>query len=176
MYYITPEGEHVKMTPFMSTWYNIYIANPDLDDDCFHFKFCRHFRMPYESYKELLLMARESELFEGWAAIAKNFVGNPLSPLSVLMLCALWYLEQWWTFDDLEEEAAISDEVICVFFHKFIEWGSTDLFDKYIATPLTASEAECHLHEFDYSSMRQQNNLAARREKRQVASGGIRLV
>jgi hypothetical protein len=148
MWYTTPEGERLKMTPMMSTWYNMYVANPDLDNDRFHFKFRRRFRMPYASYKELVSMANDSELFQRWAVGAKNSAGNPSSPLSVLILCALRYLGRGWTFDDLEEATAISEEVIRVFFHRFIEWGSTFLFEKYIPTPVTAAEAECHLHEF----------------------------
>lgn len=84
MWYTTPEGERLEMTPLMSTWYNMYVANPDFDNDRFHFKFRRRFRMPYASYKELVSMASDSELFQCWAVGAKNSAGNPSSPLSVV--------------------------------------------------------------------------------------------
>ena len=40
-------------------------------------------------------------------------------------------------------------EVHRVFFHKFIEFGSTTLFDRYVIAPTNFEEAKYHMHEFE---------------------------
>jgi hypothetical protein len=45
------------------------------------------------------------------------------------------YLGRGFTFDDCEECTAISEDVHRVFFHEFINVGSTTLFDRYVITP-----------------------------------------
>lgn len=65
------------------------------------------------------------------------------------MLTALRYLGRGWTFDNLQENTAIIRETICQFFLKFIEFGSTTLFNKYINTPDTIEALQdC---EYEYS-------------------------
>ena len=43
-------------------------------------------------------------------------------------------------FDDLEEVTVINAETICIFIHKFIEFGSTTLYNKYVRTLVTLDE------------------------------------
>jgi len=47
----------------------------------------------------------------------------------------------WWTFNDLEEVAGISKEVYCVFFNRFIEYGSIKLFAKHVVMLQSAENA-----------------------------------
>jgi hypothetical protein len=46
------------------------------------------------------------------------------------------------TFDDLEEQTSIDEEVHHVFFHQFISWSSTMLYKRYIVILTDAEEAE----------------------------------
>jgi hypothetical protein len=68
--------------------------------------------------------------------------------MSLLLLCSLRYLGRGWTFDDLSENTAISQEVIRTFFHEFIYYGSTVLYNKYVRTPFTSAEASSHMQEY----------------------------
>ena len=65
------------------------------------------------------------------------------------MLGSLRYLGRGWTFDDIEENTAISNEVHRTFFHHFVEFGSTVLYDKYVLTPDNFNEAKTHMREFE---------------------------
>ena len=92
-------------------------------------------------------MVKASDLFRRWikSTDARN---RPASPIELLVLCALRYMGRGWTFDDLEESTGISKEVIRVFFHQFIAFGSTVLYNKFIEAPTTAEQAADHTWEF----------------------------
>jgi hypothetical protein len=90
-------------------------------------------------------MAKESELFQRWLGF--DAVGKAASPIELMVLGALRYLGRGWTFDDLEESTAITEETHREFFHVLIEWGQTFLFDRYVVFPANAEEAETHMHE-----------------------------
>jgi len=47
-------GRKIKAKHRYSAWFMLYIENPDLQDDNFLKDFCRRFRLPYYSYKDLL--------------------------------------------------------------------------------------------------------------------------
>ena len=49
------------------------------------------------------------------------------SPVKLLLLGLLRCLGRGWTFDDIEEQTAISINVHCKFFHAFIDFGCTTL-------------------------------------------------
>ena len=70
------------------------------------------------------------------------------SPVELLVLRALRYLGRGWTFDDIEESTAVSRDVHRVFFHAFIEFGSTVLYDRYVNAPLNFEDARRHMLEF----------------------------
>ena len=90
-------------------------------------KFRRRFRLPYDSFKELLKDLETHPLFSQWKDGNKNCAGKLASPLPLLLLATLRYLGRGWCFDDCEEQTCISEETHCFFFHKFIEYGSTSL-------------------------------------------------
>jgi len=70
-----------------------------------------------------------------------------ISPVELLVLGALRYLGQGWTFDDIEESTAINHDVHCVFLHHFINFGSTVLFEQYVvAIPNAISRLSTNLH------------------------------
>jgi hypothetical protein len=94
-------------------------------------------------------MMKESDLFDRWKEGNTDAVGNPATPIKLLVLTALRYLGRGWTFDDLSESTAISEDVIRVFFHKFIEFGSTTLFNKFVMAPSTVEETEKQSHEYE---------------------------
>jgi hypothetical protein len=89
-------------------------------------------------------MAKESELFKRWLGF--DAVGKAASPIELMVLGVLRYLGRGWTFDDLEESTAIGEETHRQFFHVFIEWGHTFLFDRYVVFPANAEVAATHMH------------------------------
>ena len=58
--------------------------------------------------------------------------GKMQSVVQVLHYFYFCYLGRGWTFDDLYEVTRISDEVQQVFFHTFIDYGSTMLYKKHV--------------------------------------------
>jgi hypothetical protein len=89
-------------------------------------------------------MVQECPLFGRWSDGKVDALRRPATPIPLLLLCALRYLGRGWTFDDLSENTGISEEIIRVFFHKFIEFGSTVLYKRYVVAPKTAEEALEH--------------------------------
>ena len=97
--------------------------------------------MPYSSFQDLVSFAQDHPLFERWREGNVDALHQPVTPLPLLILCALRYIGRGWTFDDLTENIGISEEIVRVFFHRFIEFGSTFLYHKYVVAPSTAEEA-----------------------------------
>lgn len=124
------DGRQHRFTPKSSLWYCIYVAYPQLDDDSFHKKFRTRFRLPYEQFKELVSSLESEDAFRRWHEGNANCTKKEATPLSLLVLCSLRYLGRGWTFDDLSENTAISIEVIRTFFHSFICYGSTVLYNR----------------------------------------------
>jgi len=95
--------------------------------------------MPFEQYEDLLNQVKECSLFSRW--MRKDATGRESSPIELLLLGTLQYLGRGWTFDDLEEQTAINEETHRQFFHVFILFGSTVLYNKYVKAPRTKEEA-----------------------------------
>jgi hypothetical protein len=53
-------------------------------------------------------------------------------PIELLVLGSPRCLGRGWTFDDLEENAGIGEEMFRRFFHKFIDFGSTALCNEFV--------------------------------------------
>jgi len=145
------DGELESVPPTESMWFNAYVSCPQTGDKRFEQKFRRRFRLPYESFLQFVEDAREHNWFPRWSKRNQN--GDDCSPLELLILGSLRYLGRGLTFDDCEESTAISEEVHRVFFHRFIEVGSTVLFDKYVLTPTTKEELAGHVAEFEMAGM-----------------------
>jgi hypothetical protein len=77
-------------------------------------KFRGRFRIPYFNYLEVLQWIRDDTRFARWCGVKCN--NKMSSPIELLVLGLLRYLGRGWTFDDIEEQTAISNEVHRLFF------------------------------------------------------------
>ncbi|KAG7369524.1 DDE superfamily endonuclease [Nitzschia inconspicua] len=148
------DGQLKPMPPTMSSWYNLYCAEhcAELTPN-FEAKFRRRFRLPYSEFQNLVDLCKqdstsENGYFKRWRPGTAAADGKPGSPIELLVLTALRYLGRGWTFDDLEEATAISEEVIRNFFHQFIHWGSERLYVDYVRSPETIPEAASTVLEY----------------------------
>ena len=116
-------GDVQQLSPTQSSWYNLYCRGEEIGKALmpgFNEKFRKRFRMPYESYLELVTLCQEDSMRDGghfvrWRPGKVSIEGKLCTPLELLILSALRYLGRGWTFDDLEESTAVSAEVIRVF-------------------------------------------------------------
>lgn len=131
----------------------MYVESPFLESPRFHRIFRKRFRMPYRCFQELAAMLAESPLFERWRDGKADAFDRPTTPLPLLVLCCLRYIGRGWTFDDLSENTGISDEIIRVFFHRFIEFGSTVLYKKHVVAPESADDAAVHTKEYEKAGL-----------------------
>lgn len=109
-------------------------------------KFRVRFRLPYPNYLELIEWIRNDPRFSRWCNVKKN--KKKSSPIELLVLGALRYLGRGWTFDDIEEQTAISQEVHRIFFHRFIDFCSTTLYSQFVLTPVDLPEAQSNMTEY----------------------------
>jgi len=146
------------ITPRLSHWWILNVEDPKLNDTHWNKQFRNRFRLPYESFLDLLHqifeLENDSEVidpFSRWRnALAKDNESKKkkakVSPIKLMVLGSLWYLGRGWTFDDLEESTYIARDVHRVFFHKFIEFGANFLYPRYVTIPSTLEELkECEL-------------------------------
>lgn len=132
------DGNLRVMTPEDTVWFKLYIEPPILST---HMRklFRNRFRLPHNSFLKLLHEMHGHQLFERWNNCDAS--GSPPSSVALLLLGALRYLGRACTFDDIEEGTAISREVIRVFFHKFLIYGSTYLYNKHVTIPATTADS-----------------------------------
>ena len=96
--------------------------------------------MPYDTYLEFVEKCKNSHHFNQWRQGVHKYNHRENFPIALLLLTALRYLGRGWTFDDLQENTGIGIETIWTFFLRFIEFGSTTLYNKYVVSPTTTSE------------------------------------
>lgn len=141
------------MTPKLSAWWINYIQDPAPQSPQWSKLFRSRFRLPYKSFKNLLQLLNDEggELFARWTTTmapsgdGRRRRGGPISkisPIELLLLGSLRFLGRGWTFDDLQEATFIHQEVHRVFFHKFIEFGATIMYPKYVKMPATLKDME----------------------------------
>jgi hypothetical protein len=94
-------------------------------------------------------MLENCPLFDQWREGKVDAVQQPATPLSLLTLCVLQYIGRRWTLEDLSENSGISEEIIRVFIHKYIEFGSTVLLKRYVGAPKTAEDAAQHTPQYE---------------------------
>ena len=108
-----------------------------------------HFRLPYKQYLELVQQVQSNELFDRWCGSKSN--NKKVSPVELLVLGSLRYLSRGWTFDDCEESTAIDNEVHCCFFQVFIRFGSTELYQKWVISPVDLPAANSNMHMYSHA-------------------------
>ena len=120
----TKDGILERIPTTESLWYHMYISCPQTGNQSFEDKFRKQFRLPYQSFLELAEDVRSNTWFHRWTR--SDLLGDRAkAPLELLLLGSLRCLGRGFTFNDCEESTAISKEVHCVCFHKFIEVGIT---------------------------------------------------
>ena len=92
LYYRDDTRRLLTLTPTRTIWYIIYVENDDQMLPRQLKKFCRRFRPPYESFKELLKDLEIHTLFSKWKDRNKNCATKLASPLPLLLLATLRYL------------------------------------------------------------------------------------
>jgi hypothetical protein len=96
--------------------------------------FRKRFRILYSEFVSMCNDMTKHELFERWAYT--DATGVQASDIQLLLLGTLRYLGRAHTFDDESESTYISGEVHRVLFTKFLEYGSTVLYEKYVLNAL----------------------------------------
>ena len=144
------DGSRRPILPRQTFWYSTYVLHPDLENPHFHQVFRLRFRLPYAQFLELNERLETDASFSRWHAGKINpWSRVETTPISLLLLTSLRYLGRGWTFDDLAENTSISQETIRVFFHTFINFGSTVLYKQYICPPKTCEDARQHTAEYE---------------------------
>ena len=113
--YVGEDGIRHVLLPRMTYWYATYIDEPDIENLSFQKQFHLHFRLPYAQFLELSELMEESGCFLHWKDGNRDAYGKDSTPLRLLLLCSLRYLDRGFTFDDLSDITAITEEVIRVF-------------------------------------------------------------
>lgn len=130
-----------------SEWYRRYVKFPDHPLNKKHINlFRRRFRMPYDSFKDLVQEAREDNWFPNYEK--PNALGHIGICLEILILGALRYLGRGWTFDDLYEATSVSEEVHRRFFKAFVSACRLHLYPKWVKKPETPEEIEDCMSEY----------------------------
>ena len=101
---------------------------------------------PIQKKLDLVQQVQSNVLFDRWCGSKSN--NEKVSPVELLVLDSLRYLGRGWTFDDCEESTVIDKEVHCCFFQVFILFGSTELYQKWVITPVNLPGENSNMHEY----------------------------
>jgi len=142
--------------PRQSNWCRLYV---DIDEEkrqrlldrttVAAKEFQTRFRMWYSQFVDFMAFVDSVKPFEEDGFGRLNPIANRAAPLQLYVLGALRILGRHWTFDDLSESTFISRERHRTFFHKFIAFGASLLFAKYVRAPATPEEVESCMYEYD---------------------------
>ena len=125
------DSELQIIKPKECQWWDMYVNNYlTLEDSSMWAKFWVRFRIPYFNYLELPQWIGDNTRFARWCGVKSN--NKMSSPIELLVLGSLRYIGRGWTFDNIEEQTAISKEVHRSFFHTFIDFCSTSLYSRYV--------------------------------------------
>jgi len=116
----TEDGPLEIILPEDSLWYKAYVSiflmlEPE---SSIAKKFRERFRLPYTNFLQLVASVSKSKLFDRWCGHKSNI--KQASPIELLVLRSLQYLGCGWTFDDVEENTAISKEMHRTIFQFFL--------------------------------------------------------
>ena len=138
------DGSLEEVTFKDSMWYVLYVREEPRNDRLANL-FRNRFRLPYKEYEKLCNQLSVDPLFQRWNV--DDCTGCPSSDIRVLLLGSLRYLGRAHTFDDIEESTFISREVHRIFLHTFLDYGSTNLYKKYV------TDAATHVHVSDFEKI-----------------------
>ena len=156
-FFVDPEHGCLRpMIPTMSSWWILYVQNPNPECKKWSNTFRSRFRLPYTSFVDLLnalMLDRTDIILAKWRPTLRDGTTTPfphvygrsrISPVPLLLMGSLRYLGRGLTFDDLEECTFISRDVHRVFFHAFVEYGAKKLYPMYVSMPQSIEELrEC---------------------------------
>lgn len=123
---------YTRRDPYTTTWFQNYVAEgggsfSDVGHRD-HALFRDRFRVPYSKFEEMVDECRSY----GWWKERPDAVGNPGSPIELLMLGVLRILGRGWVFDDIYEATRISPRVIRAFFKALVHHYSSVLKTQWI--------------------------------------------
>ena len=113
----------------------IYVQSPELDNDAFLTDFRLKFRLPYDLFQSLVNSLMDHDLFQQWRGGNADCTGIKSTPLELLLLGSLRILGRDSMMDCMAAEIKVSFATFHSFFHKFIKYGATFLFEQHINHP-----------------------------------------
>jgi hypothetical protein len=143
---VCDDGAIHTWSPTTSSWYMSYVNTPAIDDDDFQKEFKNRFRLPFDSFLALTDELKSSDMFQRWNG--HDCTGLPATPIELLLLGALRILGRDVKCDDLQEYTAINKETHRQFFHVFLSFGSTVLYNRHVKVPSTKDELMPHLQHY----------------------------
>ena len=123
------EGSLREIRPEDTLWYLLYVKNPPLNDRLLR-QFRRRFRIPYETFLNLSTDIKKDKGFDQWSR--SDAVGDRPMDIKLLLLGCLRYIGRAWTYDDIYEANGISISTNRQFILRFIKYGSTVLYKKWV--------------------------------------------
>ena len=90
--YFDNNGTTRVLKPTDTFWYNQYVCQGSSLTDKEVWKFQNRFRMSFDQFDSLLTEINNSPTFARWKIGSTDSTGRPSTPLSLLLLGALWYL------------------------------------------------------------------------------------
>ena len=73
--------------------------------------------------------------------------------INEMVLCVLGYLGRGWRICDLNESFVINKEMIWLFISRFIDFGSSELFQKFVVEPRNIEQLDDYNYEFKLASV-----------------------
>jgi hypothetical protein len=143
---VCDDGTIYQNLPATSVWYMTYINTPQINDEAFHEQFHNRFRVSYKFFQELSTELKTVDTFQRWCG--RDCTGSPSTSIELLILGVLRILSRDLKFDDVSEYTGISIETHRQFFHVFMVYGSTTLYNRYIKIPVTKEELMPHLQHY----------------------------
>lgn len=135
--------------PKISPWFKYLGTGPWSDTTHRDGKlFRRRFRVPHAFFLEMVRECRAKQTFpEGLDAFGRCV------PLEFKILGVLRVLGRGVCFDDIAELTCTGEEVHRVFFHTFIHYYGTTMYDKHVKLPESTEEIQSSMNEYAKGGM-----------------------
>jgi hypothetical protein len=143
---VCDDGTIYTKTPTSSNWYMEYVNTPLVENDDFQSEFKNRFRLPFNTFMAITAELKSNDMFQRWCG--NDCTGLPSTPIELLLLGALRILSRDLKNDDIQGYTHIHKETHRQFFHTFLSFGSTILFNRHVKMPLTKEELMPHLQHY----------------------------